>query len=195
MTKNELQTKGYASGIPVFCEHSEIADVVKVVPNPKNDNVHPDHQIDLLVRFIKHRGWRSPITISTQSGFIVRGEGRFLAAVSAGWDEVPVDYQDYESEAEELADLKADNRIMVFSHPDASKEKELIQELVDLDVDLELVGFAGDDISAILDELDVEKYFEDAPTPDIPDTEDDMGDANNEITCPHCGKLINLAEL
>ena len=195
MTENELQTKGYASGIPVFCEHSEIADIVKVVPNPKNDNVHPDHQIDLLVRFIKHRGWRSPITISTLSGFVVRGEGRFMAAVSAGWAEVPVDYQDYETEAEELADLKADNRIMTFSHPDTTKEKELIQELVDLEVDLELVGFAADDISAVLDELDVEKYFEEAPTPEQSGPGDGTGDENNEITCPHCGKLINLAEL
>ena len=70
-----------------------------------------------------------------------------------------------------------------------------LHALVDLDMDLSLVGFTGDDISAVLDELDVEKYFEKAPTPEQSNPEDSVGDENNEITCPHCGKMVNLAEL
>jgi len=85
------------------------------VGNPRNPNKHPQEQIKLLATIIRSQGWRAPITVSRQSGYVVRGHGRLAAAILLGTEVVPVDYQNYATEAEEWADLIADNRIAELS--------------------------------------------------------------------------------
>jgi ParB-like chromosome segregation protein Spo0J len=77
----ELTPKAMAGNIPVYCAHEEIVPVGGVVPNPKNPNQHPEKQVQLLAQIIKAQGWRQPVTISRRSGFIVRGHGRYKAAL------------------------------------------------------------------------------------------------------------------
>jgi hypothetical protein len=88
-------------GIPVFCAYDELIPIEKAIPNPKNPNQHNESQIALLGNIIQANGWRAAITISKRSGFIVKGHGRRLAALHIESGYVPVDYQDYASEAEE----------------------------------------------------------------------------------------------
>ncbi|MCC5468606.1 ParB/Srx family N-terminal domain-containing protein, partial [Pelosinus sp. Bkl1] len=97
--------------MPVHCAYNDLADITTLIPNPRNPNQHPQKQIELLAKIIKSQGWRAPITVSTRSGFVVRGHGRLLAAQFLGVGQIPVDRQDYATEAEEWADLIADNRI------------------------------------------------------------------------------------
>lgn len=130
-----------ASGIPVHCAFDEIVDFASLVPNPRNPNTHPEKQLQLLAKIIQHQGWRAPITVSNRSGFIVRGHGRLMAAQLLGVDQVPVDRQDYASEAEEWADLIADNRIAELAEIDESRLKDLLDELKIEDLDIELTGF------------------------------------------------------
>jgi DNA modification methylase len=139
------EPKSYADGISVYCAHDEIIDIIKVIPNRSNPNKHPDYQIDLLARIIKAQGWRVPITISNLSGFIVRGHGRLLAAQKLGVKEVPVDHQDYATEAEEYADLLADNRLAELAEPDLVGVKDIL-ELIDGEIDLDLTGYNLDEI-------------------------------------------------
>ena len=138
-----------ADGVPVFCAHDALISVEEAVPNPRNPNQHGDRQVALLGNIIQATGWRQPITVSRQSGFVVKGHGRLLAARKKGWTQIPVDYQQYATEAEEWADLIADNRIAELSEVDNALLMELIGELGD-DVPLELTGFDGEDIRAIL---------------------------------------------
>jgi len=100
------------SNIKVYCAHDDIVEIGKLKPNPKNPNTHPQGQIEILAKIIQEQGWRQPIKVSNQSGYIVSGHGRYEAALFMGAEVVPVDYQDYESVAAELADLLADNRIV-----------------------------------------------------------------------------------
>lgn len=93
------------------CAHSDIIEIHKIVLNPKNTNEHPQEQIELLAKIIDFQGQRSPIVISKRSGYVVKGEGRYLSMLRLGWEKVAVDYQDYDSEAQEYADLEADNNI------------------------------------------------------------------------------------
>ena len=125
----------------VFCSHTDmvLTDIVK--GNPKNPNKHPARQIELLSKIIKKQGWRAPITISKRSGLVVKGHGRLEAARMLGCDEVPVDYQDYETEAAEIADMLADNKIAELSEIDSEIELFHKQELIEADFDLELAGF------------------------------------------------------
>lgn len=76
-----IKPKAMAGDIPVYCSHDKIVSITKVVPNPRNPNIHPERQIEILSKIIQEQGWRQPITISNRSGFIVKGHGRYLAAV------------------------------------------------------------------------------------------------------------------
>ena len=130
-----------ASTIPVHCAHDEIVDITTLVPNPRNPNTHPDKQIALLSKIIRNQGWRNPIVVSNRSGFIVKGHGRLEAAKLLQVESVPIDRQDYETEADEWADMIADNRIAELADIDKSAMKDLLTELDTGSFDMDLTGF------------------------------------------------------
>lgn len=119
-----------------------IKDVVMVpvselVHHPKNPNHHPPEQIEELAKIIEAQGWRRPITVSNQTGFVTVGNGRFMAAALRGWSEVPVTYQDYDDQAQEYADLVADNAIDDWAELDLSAiNKDIIELGPDFDISL-----------------------------------------------------------
>lgn len=129
----------------VFCACDELVPIEDLRPNPKNPNRHPAEQIRLLAKIMKEQGWRAPITVSTRSGYIVRGHGRLLAAAEAGFSHCPVDFQEYDSDEAEKADLLADNRISELSSNDEHALDRLLGELEAADFDLELAGYALED--------------------------------------------------
>lgn len=139
-----------ASGISVYCAYDELTDIDSLIPNPRNPNTHPEKQVQLLAKIIKNQGWRAPITVSNRSGFIVRGHGRLLAAQLLGVDQVPVDRQNYETEAEEWADLVADNRIAELAEMDTALLMDLVVELNASEYDIELTGFDEKEIEQLI---------------------------------------------
>ena len=118
------------------CAYTELVDIHKLVPNPKNNNHHPKEQIDRLAKIIDYQGQRSPIIVSNRSGFIVKGHGRLEAIRKLGWEKVAVDYQDYENEAQEYADMTADNQIAMWAEFDNNMLMSEIPELGDMDLDM-----------------------------------------------------------
>ena len=127
--------------IKVYCAFNKMVPIEKVVGNPRNPNTHPQKQIDLLAKIIEGNGWRQPITISNRSGFVVKGHGRLKAAQKLGVDAVPCDFQDYASEAEEHADMIADNRIAELAEIEPTMLKDLLEELDTGSFDMDLTGF------------------------------------------------------
>lgn len=138
-----------ASGIPVRCAHLALADVATLVPNPRNPNRHPDKQVALLAKVIRHQGWRSPIVVSNRSGFVVKGHGRLEAAKLLQVEQVPIDRQDYATEADEWADLIADNRLAELSETDDAALKALLDEVEKGGVELELAGMDAEGLEDI----------------------------------------------
>ena len=122
------------------CSYTKIVNLTELVPNPKNPNEHPKKQIEMLAKIIDFQGQRAPIVVSNRSGFIVKGHGRLEAIQSLGWDKAAVDYQDYESEAQEYADLIADNKIAELAKHDDSMMIEGLKDLGMSDFDFELLG-------------------------------------------------------
>lgn len=166
-----------ASGIPVYCAFDELVDIEKVVPNPRNPNRHPQNQIELLARIIRAQGWRAPITASTRSGFVVRGHGRLEAARVLQATQVPVDYQDYENEAAEWADLIADNRIAELAYRD---EQALLDLLPEIPTDFrDLTGYTSQELEELLAKLQVPA--------DEPEYTEKVAEGVKTVECPNCG--------
>lgn len=168
--KTEAEPKAWADGVPVFCAHDKIVAVEKLIPNPKNPNQHPDSQIQLLGRIIRQTGWRQPITVSKRSGFIVKGHGRLAAAILEGVKEAPVDYQNYTTEAEEYADLVADNRIAELAETDSKLLADILADIDTGEIPMELTGYTEDEVANLVTALS-EAQHNDLHEPDeIPDT-------------------------
>lgn len=148
--KSEAQPKAWADGVPVHCAHDAIVDVATLVPNPKNPNTHPGTQIQLLGRIIRQTGWRQPITVSKRSGFIVKGHGRLAAALLEGVKEAPVDYQNYTNDAEEYADLVADNRIAELAEIDNKLLADIFADIDTGEIPMELTGFTEAEVESLI---------------------------------------------
>mgnify|MGYP001606032513 FL=1 len=116
--KTEKTKKHTASDIPIHCTYNHIANVDEMKLNLRNPNKHPEDQLKLYGKIIHHQGWRRAVVISRQSGLVVTGHGAVEAARLMGWKEVPVDEQDFASEADEWAHLLADNRLAELAEMD-----------------------------------------------------------------------------
>lgn len=173
--------KYYNDNIIIHCAHDEVVDITTLVPNPRNPNQHPQKQIELLAKIIENQGWRAPITVSTRSGFIVRGHGRLLAAQFSGTSQVPIDRQDYATEEEEWADLIADNRISELSFIDPTMLTELLEELHLSDIDMDLTGFDEQELGKLIARFSI-------PDVEFPEYDESIEKDVKKVVCPHCGE-------
>ena len=137
-----------------------LVDIGLLKPRDGNRNHHPDDQIERLSAVYKYQGFRNPIIVSKQSGQIVCGTGRFMAAVKAGLKQVPVIYQDYDSSEQEYAHHVADNSLGVWSELDFAGINTDIPDLGP-DFDIDMLGLRDFKIDA-------------SELPDLPDGERGM---------------------
>ncbi len=146
------------------CGFDKLVPVDDLKPNPRNPNTHPARQIELLAKNIRYFGFRHPITVSKLSGFIVAGHGRLLAAKELGMQIVPVDYQDFASENDEMAVLVADNRLAELASLDLNSLESIINDLKVEGFDTLLTGFDEADLDSLLE--GVEPGDNDSEDPD-----------------------------
>lgn len=145
----------------IHCAYDKIVNLSELKPNPGNPNSHPENQLLALGKIIAEQGWRQNIKVSNRSGFIVSGHGRYEACRRRGFTKAPVDFQDYDSDESEWADLLADNRIAELAEIEDEKLAAILQDLkhandlaADADkFDLTLSGFSSDQIDDIIESL------------------------------------------
>ena len=168
------------SEISINCAYTELVDASTLVPHPQNPNTHTDKQIKLLAKLIRTHGWRRPITVSMRSGFVIRGHGSLQAALHLGGGQIPIDRQNYATEAEEKADLIADNQAAELSMFDPKLLMDLIEELEAGGLDMELAGF---------DEGALERFKIEYGIPDVdfPEFTEDAAKDVKMTCCPKCG--------
>ena len=141
----------------ILCAHTKLVPIESLKRHPRNPNTHPDSQIKLLANIIAKSGFRSPIVVSNRSGFITKGHGRLDAAELLGLKAVPVDFQDYESEEMEMADMVADNQIASMAEMDRAVLKDILQELDTGAFDMLLTGFDAAGIEELMTALPPEE--------------------------------------
>jgi DNA modification methylase len=124
-------------------------------PHPQNPRVHREKQIDQIAQSIKTFGFNVPILVDDREN-IVAGHGRLLAAQKLGWSSVPVIKLNHLSESQYKAFLIADNRLTENSTWDErllGEQLKVLSEL-ELDFDLEVIGFETAEIDVLIDKLE-----------------------------------------
>ncbi|OKP16745.1 ParB/Srx family N-terminal domain-containing protein [Serratia fonticola] len=145
----------------------------------KNARTHSMEQVEKIIGSIKKYGWTNPILID-ESGEVIAGHGRLLAAEKIGFDPVPTITLFGLTDAEKKAYRLADNKLPL----DAGWDNDLLtMELGDLlaeGFDLTLTGFSAEEIDNMLN-VDFS-----------PGDEGDQGklDQLEEKLCPHCGGVL-----
>ena len=173
--------------------------VNELIPYAKNARTHTNEQIDKVAKSIEEFGFLNPVIIS-EGNEIIAGHCRVLAAKKLGLEEVPCIKEDFLTEAQKRAYILADNKLAL----DAGWDEELLaSELAELDelgFDLELSGFALDELEELL-----AVPADDQPTGQSQDSQDiqvvrntsEELDLNNysadkfHHTCPRCGFTFN----
>jgi hypothetical protein len=167
----------------IKCSFMKEVPLANLCPHPKNTNRHPERQIKLLAEIISFQGIRHPIIVSKKSGFIVAGHGRLEAAKTLGLNSFPVDYQEFENEAQEYLFLESDNHLAELSDHDHGKMLENIKEMKISD--LNFLGIPDFDTESL-------KMFEDdglGALDNIPggDNQEQTINENKEPSvCPRC---------
>lgn len=155
----------------INCLYDKLVPVSDLNAHPKNPNAHSKEQIERLAKILNYQGWRYPVKVSKRSGFITSGHGRLEAAKLNGWTEVPVNFQDYESEEQERADIVSDNAIAEWSELDLSMINADIGDLGPY-FDVTLLGL---------------KDFEIEPADKNQQGEELVTVSSKSATCPSCG--------
>jgi len=120
----------------IDCAYDELVPLEKLVPNPRNNNKHSKEQIELLAKHITAHGYRYPIVVSNRSGFIVSGHARLEALSFLKEEKAPVDFQDFETEAEEYQVLTSDNELARLAELDLDSVWKTLKEIPDVDISL-----------------------------------------------------------
>lgn len=149
---DENKARILADGIEVWCAYDKLVKIDELLAHPKNPNTHPQNQIKLLAQNIRYHGWRHAIVVSKLSGYIVAGHGRLEAAKELEVSIVPVEYQDFASEDNELAVLVGDNRLAELSSLDTNSLQDIVDQFKENDFDTILAGYEPADLESLLEE-------------------------------------------
>jgi len=134
-----MRSKFKDGEIDIDCAYDELVDPMSLVDHNRNNNRHGIEQIEQFAKVMGSvKKWRLPIIISNRSGLIISGHGRKQVALLLGMEKVPVNYQDFESEAAEVQQLTFENEIARWTELDRQAVHIAMEELPELK--LELLG-------------------------------------------------------
>jgi DNA modification methylase len=113
----------------------------KIQPYPNNPRTHPPAQIAMLAAIMKRRGVDQPIVVD-EDFVILKGHGRRLAALQAGFEEYPVVMHRGLSDADKAAMRIEDNQVALLAGWDTKLMTSEIGSLKLAGYDVKLLGFS-----------------------------------------------------
>ena len=123
--------------------------VTDLVPYARNARTHSPEQISQLAASIKEWGFTVPV-LADETGQLIAGHGRVLAAQQLGLLDIPVMTADGWSEAQKKAYALADNKLALNAGWDREMLAIELGDLTDLGADLGLTGFSAPEISELV---------------------------------------------
>jgi DNA modification methylase len=124
-------------------------------PDPANPRKHSDRQLKSLAKSIQTFGFNIPIAVNADMQ-VLAGHARLEAAKRLGMTQVPVVRLDHLSPQQAKAFVVADNRLAEMSNWDDELLAVQLKELsvLDLDFELEAIGFTMGEIDLRIEGLD-----------------------------------------
>ena len=123
--------------------------VSDLVPYARNSRTHSDAQVAQIAASIREWGWTNPVLID-ETGGIIAGHGRVLAARKLKIEEVPCIIASGWSEAQKRAYILADNQLATNAGWDMDLLKVEIGDLKAEGFELGLIGFDGDFLDSLM---------------------------------------------
>ena len=142
--------------------------IEKLVPYARNARTHSDEKISQLAASIKEWGWTTPVLVD-ETGSIIAGHGRTLAAQRLQMTEVPVMVAKGWSEAKKRAYVLADNTLALNAGWDNEMLALELGEIGDLGFDLDLTGFTAEEIAALMPEQIEPGLTDEDAVPEVPE--------------------------
>lgn len=138
-----------------------------LVPYAKNSRTHSSDQIEQLAASMREWGWTTPILVD-ETGGIIAGHGRVLAAQRLGMQEVPVIVAKGWTEAQRRAYVIADNKLALNAGWDEDILASELGELRGLGFNLDLTGFDFGELNALMTAAPPAGKTDDDAIPDAP---------------------------
>jgi len=148
--------------------------IEKLVPYAKNSRTHSEEQVAQIAASIREWGFTTAVLVD-ESGSIIAGHGRVMAARKLGMASLPVMVAAGWTDAQKRAYVIADNKLALNAGWDNELLALELGELGDLGFDLDLVGFTDDEIAALMP-VEIE--------PGLTDPDDAPAVQENSITVP-----------
>ncbi|EKF40095.1 prophage LambdaMc01, DNA methyltransferase [Nitratireductor indicus C115] len=128
----------------------DLCPIDRLIPYVNNARTHSKKQIRQIADSIKRFGFCNPVLVSDDHS-IIAGHGRVEAARLIGMKEVPVRRLSHLSRDEIRAYILADNKLAENAGWDRDLLAIEMQGLIDLDFDIEILGFSTTEIDLVLD--------------------------------------------
>ena len=158
----------------------------ELTPDPRNARVHPPEQITRIAGSIKEFGFLVPVLISKDNQ-IIAGHGRVEAARKAGLSDVPCVQVEHLSKTQQMAYVLADNRLAMMATWDQATLATEMEDLQELDIDVESLGFTTHEIDEALQGFAFE--------PGEVDGQGQLDELSPKICkCPKCGYQFDLRQ-
>ena len=140
----------------------------KLIPYAKNSRTHSEEQVAQIAASIKEWGFTTAVLVD-ESGSIIAGHGRLMAARKLGLTSLPVMVAKDWTDAQKRAYVIADNKLALNAGWDNDLLALELGELGDLGFDLELTGFTDEEIKALMPVEVTEGLTDPDEAPPLPD--------------------------
>jgi DNA modification methylase len=142
-------------------------DTKDLIPYARNAKIHDDANVNLIAGSIKEFGFNNPVLLDGENG-IIAGHGRVLAAQKLGLKQVPTIELQGLTDTEKRAYILADNRLTEKSAWDKEILGLELQDLSELGIDLNTIGFDDADVAKLIPETEIQEDDFEAEPPENP---------------------------
>ena len=130
-------------------DHVERWPIDRLIPYSRNPRTHSDAQVAQIAASIVEWGWTSPVLVD-ETGMLIAGHGRLLAARKLGLTELPVIVAHDWTKAQKRAYIIADNKLALNGDWDMQRLSVELADLKAMGADLNLVGFDDNELATLL---------------------------------------------
>ena len=130
-----------------------LVPVDNIVPYVRNARTHGDEQIAQIAGSMQEFGFTNPILLDGDNG-VIAGHGRLIAARKLGLTEVPCINLGYLTKTQRQALVLADNKLAMNAGWDADMLGIELRDLDLADFDMDVIGFAADELADLLGLVD-----------------------------------------